>query len=229
MNITIVRFDPTTDKEPYESTYDVPYFERMTALEAVMYIYENYEPIAFDYSCHGRSCGRCGMTVDGEPKLTCIAPISDGSHTIAPLKGYPVIRDLIVDQSGVQKLTSRLYNRVQTHILSKDEINTFDMENYEKIFQISWCTRCGRCTADCPAVAANPEYVGPMSMLATAYRYYDINDQADRVVEALNNGLTNCIQCGNCTMVCTSKEIDHVTYWKQLLAEARERGLYSNI
>jgi succinate dehydrogenase/fumarate reductase iron-sulfur protein len=225
MNITVVRFDPTRDKEPYEVSYEVPYFERITALEALMYIYENYEPIAFDYSCHGRSCGRCGMMVDGEPKLTCIAPISDGTHVIAPLSGFPVIRDLIVDQSELQKLTSQLYNRVQTHVLSKEEINTFDMANHEKIFQISWCTRCGRCTSICPAVAVNPEFIGPMSMLATAYRFYDINDDADRVAEAFNNGLASCILCGQCTDVCTSKELDHVTYWSDLIAAAQERGM----
>ena len=73
MKITVTRFDPSQDASPYEQSFEVPYRDNITALEALMHIYENEEPIAFDYSCHGRSCGRCAMMVDGEPKLACIA------------------------------------------------------------------------------------------------------------------------------------------------------------
>ena len=65
MKITVTRFDPSQDASPYEQSFEVPYRDNITALEALMHIYENEEPIAFDYSCHGRSCGRCAMMVDG--------------------------------------------------------------------------------------------------------------------------------------------------------------------
>ena len=58
MKITVTRFDPSQDASPYEQSFEVPYRDNITALEALMHIYENEEPIAFDYSCHGRSCGR---------------------------------------------------------------------------------------------------------------------------------------------------------------------------
>ena len=63
MKITVTRFDPSQDASPYEQSFEVPYRDNITALEALMHIYENEEPIAFDYSCHGRSCGRCAMMV----------------------------------------------------------------------------------------------------------------------------------------------------------------------
>jgi fumarate reductase iron-sulfur subunit len=45
-------------------------------------------------------CGSCGMTVNGEPKLTCATFPSDyapGPVRVEPLQNFPVIRDLIVE------------------------------------------------------------------------------------------------------------------------------------
>ena len=109
--------------------------------------------------------------------------------------------------------------------MNRDEINQFDMGAQEKVYSIEWCTRCGRCSSVCPAMQTNADYVGPMTMLATAYRYYDPYDQADRVVQAVQDGLYRCILCGQCTEVCDSAEIDHLTYWNDLRAAAEERGL----
>lgn len=226
MKITVQRFDPTVDAAPYLSTYEVPHWEHMTALEALCYIYEKYEPISFDYSCHGRSCGRCGMMVDGKPTLTCIGPIDDSDHTIAPLPGFPVIRDLIVDNTKAQELTSLAYNRVATHKFTQEEIDFFPDLSVTRILKdIHYCTRCGLCDASCPAMKTNPNYVGPMTMLATAFRFYDPYDAADRVVEAYQNGFASCIHCGMCTQVCPSAEVDHLTYWQAIKDAAAERGL----
>jgi succinate dehydrogenase/fumarate reductase iron-sulfur protein len=227
MNITVQRFDPSTDSNPYDSVYEVPWREKMTALEALVYIYENYEAVAFDYSCHGRTCGRCAMMVDGMPELACITVLDDSDHRIEPLAGFPVLHDLIVDKTSLHRSVASVYERVRFDDLSFDELNVFDnMEHADDVRNIEFCTRCGRCTSVCPAHnAAGSKYVGPMTMLATAYRHYDPYDQSDRVLEAVNEGIFDCIECGLCTQVCNSSEIDHVAYWQDLKAEATERGL----
>ena len=225
MQITVTRFDPALDAAPYQQTFEVPWHEHITALEALMHIYENDAPIAFDYSCHGRSCGRCAMMVDGEARLACISPLEDADHTIEPLPGYPVLHDLVIDKTRRQRETAQRYNRIRFDDLDKDEINTFDMAIQEQVYGIEWCTRCGRCTAVCPAVQEHPDYVGPMTMLANAYRFYDPHDQADRIVQAVQDGLYRCIMCGKCTEVCDSHEVDHLRYWNDLRAAAEERGL----
>ena len=46
MKITVTRFDPSQDASPYEQSFEVPYRDNITALEALMHIYENEEPIA---------------------------------------------------------------------------------------------------------------------------------------------------------------------------------------
>ena len=88
MKIRISKFDPAVDAEPYYITYDVPFKEKMTLLEAIVYVHENNEAVNYDYSCHGRMCGRCAVMLDGIPSLACSTPIIDSSHTIEPLKGH---------------------------------------------------------------------------------------------------------------------------------------------
>jgi len=80
MKITVKRYDPSKDNAPYETTYEVPHDdEYMTLLQALVYIHENEEPLAFDFSCRGRMCGRCAMMLDGEPVLACVEPLPDGA------------------------------------------------------------------------------------------------------------------------------------------------------
>lgn len=224
MKITVERFDPTKDASPYEVSYEVPHHDKMTALEALMWIYENEAPIAFDYACHARTCGRCAMMVDGRQEFACICAIDDGDHVIAPLANYPVIHDLIVDKTAERTLASQLYERVRFEELDVEQLNTFDMTVTEQLFELEWCTRCGRCTSVCPARAEDNDYVGPMAMLGTAYRFYDPFDQADRPLEAVKNHMYSCIMCGQCTDVCSSKEIDHLKYWQELRDAAETEG-----
>lgn len=100
------------------------------------------------------------------------------------------------------------------------------MANADILYNVSNCTRCGCCDAICPAKEVSPsEYVGPATMTAVAFRYYDGYDQADRVLEAVGKGLYHCILCGKCDEVCPRPEIKHVEMWKELRAQAEAKGI----
>lgn len=228
MKITVKRYDPSKDAAPYDATYDVPHSgdDYMTALEALVYIHENIEPLAFDYACRGRMCGRCAMTVDGTPCLACVHVIDDSSHEIAPLEGLPVVKDLIVDKSKIQAEISNSYRRVRIEPLDLEDLQTYNMEDADDIAAIQYCARCQVCTAGCPArMVKGSDYIGPSHMLALAYRHFDPYDQADRLTEAVQGGLWSCTMCGTCTENCSQIEIDHVSIWQKLRDEATGRGL----
>lgn len=162
MKITVKRYDPSKDNAPYETTYEVPHDdEYMTLLQALVYIHENEEPLAFDFSCRGRMCGRCAMMLDGEPVLACVEPLPDGSHTVEPLAGLPVVKDLVVDKSQVQEKIAETYKRVRVAPLTEEDLQTYNMEDADELFGINYCARCQVCTAGCPARAINPDYIGP--------------------------------------------------------------------
>lgn len=230
MKVKVQKFNPAKDAKPYYKTYDVPWKTNMTVLEALMYVYENHEPIAFDYSCRGRVCGRCSMMVNGKPAMACFTPIENGQDiTVEPLRGYPVERDLIVDKTEMQDRISKLERRVRsTPMKAADIEKQYDVKVKQTLDDLEWCCRCLSCNAGCPVLneMSNPEkYIGPAGMRAIALRYVDPNDEGDRVLEAVQNGLFNCILCGQCDQNCPASEIKHVEMFKTLRAEAEKRGL----
>lgn len=229
MNITVTKYDPSVDLSPYEASYEVPNKEHMTVLEAMVYISENHEALAFDQSCRGRTCGRCAVMFDGLPTLACVTPCTDGDHTLAPLNGFPIVRDLVVDRRALHDRLSRLRKRIKAHETTSEEAQaTMDPEQYVRASSIEWCARCGVCNASCSAlnVTGGPEkYVGPSGMIAIASRYYDPLDQGDRVLQAVQEGLFSCILCGNCDTTCSALEIHHLDIYNELRAAAEERGL----
>ena len=58
MKIKVQKYNPSVDAEPAFAEYEIDYWEHMTLLEALVLINDTIEPIAFDYSCRGRVCGR---------------------------------------------------------------------------------------------------------------------------------------------------------------------------
>src|SRR5262249_18266703 len=65
--------------------------------------------LSYRWSCRMGICGSCGMTVNGEPKLTCATFLTDygaGPVRIEPLRNFPIIRDLVVEIGDfLRKLT----------------------------------------------------------------------------------------------------------------------------
>jgi fumarate reductase iron-sulfur subunit/fumarate reductase (CoM/CoB) subunit B len=227
MKITIQKFDPTVDAEPYQAEYDVPKTEYMTVLEALVYIDENLEPLAYDYSCRGRCCGRCSLMLDGEPCTACTKSISDSDHIIEPLNGIPVIRDLVVDKHDMQDRISRISLRVRAEQLTVEDVEApYDYAAYEKVDALGRCARCLVCNASCPVRSTAPgEYIGPSGMVAIANRHFDLYDEGERIIQAVQEGLWNCIMCGKCDEVCPCLEINHIETWNELREAATARGL----
>lgn len=229
MKWTIYKYNPATDAEPAYVSGEVPFEENMTALRALMYFDENIEHINYDHSCRSRVCGRCAMTLNGEPSLICVAKLDDKDYTLEPLKGFPVVRDLIVDKHAFDDRISGISERVRIEPFDSETIKappSYDEDAKWKTYAIDYCCRCGCCTAGCPAYELNhEEYVGPAAMLAIAYRHLDPLDQGDRVLEAVSGGMYRCIECGKCDEACSQSEIDHLGMWKMLRQAAEERGL----
>src|SRR5207245_11743015 len=62
--------------------------------------------LSFRWSCRMGVCGSCGMTVNGQPRLTCASFLSAepaGPIRIEPLQYFPIVRDLVVDITDFMK------------------------------------------------------------------------------------------------------------------------------
>lgn len=96
VKVRVLRFNPTKDKQSHYRDYEVPFRQGLTVLMALNYIYENIDTsLAYYYSCRIGKCGGCTVMVNGKAAMACTTPV-EGDMVLEPLKGYEVVKDLIV-------------------------------------------------------------------------------------------------------------------------------------
>ena len=101
ITLQVARYLPEKQSEPTFDEHEVPCPKDWVVLDGLNYIKDRIDgTLSYRWSCRMGICGSCGMTVNGEPKLTCATFLSDyapGPLRIEPLRNFPIIRDLIVD------------------------------------------------------------------------------------------------------------------------------------
>lgn len=87
-------------RQSFVQTYTIDLEEPMTVLMVLQQIYETEDAtLAFrNYQCYRGICHACMMMINGRKMRSCSYLIRPGEEVlIAPLEGYRVIRDLVVD------------------------------------------------------------------------------------------------------------------------------------
>ncbi len=200
ITIHVKRFNKEKDDESHIETYEIEEKNGMKVLDALESINEKYNAnISFRSSCKAGQCGSCGVKVNGNGILACKTDIKD-NILIEPLD-FPVIKDLIVDRSEVDKKVKQLQlelkcNRENSHQKLKNE----DIKDTKKVRS---CIECYSCLSTCPVVKHFKEdFLGPFYMRYIAKFDFDPRDEAKRILDALDNGLYDCTSCGSCGSVC---------------------------
>src|ERR1700754_5244632 len=100
IELQVARYRPE-DREPGWQAYRVPLRKEWTVLDGLNYLKDEVDTtLAFRWSCRMGICGSCGMTVNGEPRLSCATFLSDyapGPIRVEPPGNFPIVRDLVVD------------------------------------------------------------------------------------------------------------------------------------
>ena len=100
MQVKILRSNATRGEGSFWQTYKVPVpnWESVSVLSLLRSIFENQDPsLAFIGPCEKGLCGICTVVVNGEPRLSCKTFVTN-DITIEPMKGFKIIRDLVVDR-----------------------------------------------------------------------------------------------------------------------------------
>lgn len=212
--VSISRYDPSKDDEPRLQTFDVPFDDTMSVLDALGYIKDNLDKeLSYRWSCRMAICGSCGIMVNKVPKLACKAFLRDypAGLTIEPLANFPIEKDLIVDMTPfIERLEAIKPYIIGNPLTPEDGPNNQTPAQMARYKQFAGCINCGLCYAACPQFGLNPEFIGPAA-LTMAHRYnLDSRDngKAERL-ELINgeNGAWGCTFVGYCSDVCP-KNVD---------------------
>ncbi len=214
--LTVTRYRPEDEAEPTSQTYEVPFRKDWVVLDALNYIKDKLDgSLSFRWSCRMGVCGSCGMTVNGQPKLTCAAFLSDhvpGPIRVEPLRYFPLVRDLVVDIHDFMKKLKK----VKPWIIRKEEKPLAEGEYRQTPDELdaykpySMCINCMLCYSACPIYGLEPSFIGPAA-IALAQRYnMDSRDQGARERHSIlseHDGIWQCTFVGECSKVCP-KNVD---------------------
>ena len=215
ITLDIARYRPGQEAEPTLQSYDVPLRDDWVVLDGLNYVKDELDgTLSYRWSCRMGICGSCGMTVNGEPKLTCATFLTEyapGPIRVEPLGNFPVLRDLVVDIDDFLDKLSRVKPwivRDEAPVSEGEYLQT--PEELEEFRQYSMCINCMLCYSACPVYGIDEEFVGPAA-IALAQRYnLDSRDEgaADRLDVLIHpDGLWGCTFVGDCTRVCP-KHVD---------------------
>jgi fumarate reductase iron-sulfur subunit len=212
----VTRYRPEEESGESVQEYEVPCSKDWVVLDGLNYIKDRLDgSLSYRWSCRMGVCGSCGMTVNGEPKLTCETFLSEygsGPVRVEPLKNFPVIRDLVVEIGDFMRklvMVKPWMIRDQERPVSEGEYlqTPNELDEYK---QFSMCINCMLCYSACPIYGLEPGFIGPAA-IALAQRYnLDSRDEgsAERLdVLSEHDGIWGCTFVGECTEVCP-KHVD---------------------
>jgi succinate dehydrogenase/fumarate reductase iron-sulfur protein len=173
----------------------------MTVVEALEYLWDQGEYIAFRTNCREFTCGSCAMRINGKPQLACDTLLKD-NMTLEPLSRYAVLRDLVVDNDVVLEKLKEIKYWPNTNDRDRAlKVSPKVMGDFGQIY--SRCIECGCCLEACPAsFSEDSKYIGPMYALLLGRAANHPLDEADRVKQASNYGIWACVNCFECADVC---------------------------
>lgn len=200
-------------------------------------IREGHEPVEFDNDCREGICGMCGLVINGTahgPKrgtTTCelrMREFKDGSTiSVEPwrAKGFPVVRDLVVDRSAFDRIISKGgYITVRTGGAPEARSIPIPKENADLAMDYAACIGCGACVAACPNASAALFVGAKVSQFALLPQGRpEASRRVSRMVAQMDEEMFGaCSNHGECEAVCP-KEISITAiarmrreYWKAM-------------
>ncbi|RBP05068.1 fumarate reductase iron-sulfur subunit [Roseiarcus fermentans] len=216
VQLKVLRYRPGQDAEPSYGTFEVPYTDDMSVLQALQTIKDELDSsLSFRWSCRMAVCGSCGMMINGTPKLACntfLRNLPKGPVTVEPLNNFPIERDLVVSVGDFVKKIESIYPYIIPKTPKTVEEGPYlqtpaQMAAYESF---SDCINCMLCYAACPQFGENPAFIGPGAMaLLQRYNGDSRDGGQQKRLDTIHgeDGVWSCTAVGVCSEVCP-KQVD---------------------
>jgi succinate dehydrogenase / fumarate reductase iron-sulfur subunit len=213
----IITRQDTPDAAPYEEEFELPYRPNMNVISALMEIRrnpidakgKNTTPVTWEMNCLEEVCGACSMVINGKPRQSCSALVDQLEQPIrlAPMKTFPVVRDLQVDRS-------RMFDALKKVKAWIPIDGTYDLGPGPRMpetkrqwaYELSKCMTCGVCLEACPNVNSKSNFIGaqPLSQVRLFNAHPTGAMNKTERLEAImgDGGLANCGNSQNCVQSC---------------------------
>ena len=174
-------------------------------------------PVSFDHDCREGICGACGLYIDGRAHgpddhvTTCqlfMRHFKNGATiTVEPWrsKGFPVIKDLVVDRSAFDKiLQAGGFISVRTGAAQDANNILIPHDRAEESMDAAACVGCGACVATCKNGSAMLFVAARVSSLALLPQGRpEAKRRAKAMVAKMDElGFGNCTNTRACEMEC---------------------------
>ena len=208
VRVRIQRYNPEVDEKPHWEEYTVevePTDRVIDALHQIKWFQDG--TLAVRRSCLHGICGSDAMVINGRNRLACKTLVRDLGKviTVAPLRGFRVIKDLVVDMEPF----FRKYRSVMPYLVNDERPPARERlqspEERARFDDTTKCILCAACTTACPSFWADSRYVGPAAIVQAHRFIFDSRDQAWRErLQILNEntGVWRCRNIFNCVEAC---------------------------
>jgi succinate dehydrogenase / fumarate reductase iron-sulfur subunit len=198
--------------------YRVPVEEGMVVLDVIHAIQATQaNDLAVRWNCKAGKCGSCSAEINGKPRLMCMTRMNlfkpGETITVAPMKTFPLIRDLVTDVSfNFEK--AKAIPAFRPKPKEADGTRRMYQEDIDRAQEFHKCIECFLCQNVCHVIRDHEDnkrqFAGPrffVRLAALEMHPLDTNDRRELAKEKAGLGLCNITKC--CTEVCP--EHIHIT------------------
>ena len=187
--------------------YEAEAHEGTVVLDAVHEIQRSQaKDLAVRWNCKAAKCGSCGAEINGKPRLMCKTTLDelppDSPIRVAPLRAFPIVRDLVADVSWNYEINKKIPPFKPKTYASW----IMHQEDVDRIREFRRCIECFLCQDVCHILRdhhLNRQYFGPRFLVRIASLEMHPLDTADRralLRETAGLALCNITKC--CSEVC---------------------------
>ena len=208
------------------TTYTLPAQEGEVVLDVVHRIQATQAgDLACRWNCKAGKCGSCSAEINGRPALMCMTrmdQLPEGPVTVAPMRTFPIIRDLVTDVS----FNYEVAKQVPAFAPPPRPDGGYRMAqiDVERGQEFRKCIECFLCQNVCHVIRDHEEnkshYAGPRFFIRYAeleMHPLDTNDRRELARQKAGLGMCNITKC--CTEVCP----EHIKITDNAIIPMKER------
>ena len=216
MDATLRIFRGDREKGGFQD-YTVPQQEGMVVLDAIHHVQAHQSSdLACRWNCKAGRCGSCSAEVNGKPRLMCMTRMDQYPAgepiTVAPMKAFPVIRDLVCDVSWNYEVNKRI-PPFKPKAPEPDGTWRMQQGDIDRVQEFRKCIECFLCQDVCHVLRDHDRkdsFAGPRFLVRIAsleMHPLDVASRTEYLKAHAGIGYCNITKC--CTEVCP--ESIHIT------------------